>query len=170
MLKSDNERVLMSERIQSLKMMRHILFIAPQHFSYILVRPLISVALRPVEETDRLLKACLAVLCEICSYTVVCNHFPRSGCFQQFFLLFLLFYVGVLNSTVFIECDGVRALLRNTIMIPSSHMVEAICGALLFLLNKPASRMSAKIDLRYVISGYTNSAVVEKNTYVHPTT
>lgn len=77
-----------------------------------------------------------------------------------------VFYPGVLNSAVFIECDGVRALLRNTTMIPSSHMVEAICGALLFLLNKPAVRMTAKIDLRYVISGYTNSAVVEKNTYV----
>lgn len=48
-------------------------------------------------------------------------------------------------------------------------MVEAICGALLFLLNKPALRMSAKIDLRYVISGYTNTAVVDKNTYVHLT-
>lgn len=56
----------MSERIQSLKMMRHILSIAPQHFSIILGRPLISVVLRPVEETDRLLKACLAVLCELC--------------------------------------------------------------------------------------------------------
>lgn len=68
LLKTDNERVLMSERIQSLKMMRHILSVAPQHFSAILVRPLISVALRPIEETDRLLKACIAVLCELCEY------------------------------------------------------------------------------------------------------
>lgn len=68
LLKTDNERVLMSERIQSLKMMRHILAIAPQHFSEILVRPLVSVALKPIEETDRLLKACLAVLCELCKF------------------------------------------------------------------------------------------------------
>jgi hypothetical protein len=68
LLKTDNERVLMSERIQALKMMRHILSIAPQHFSPTLVRPLVSVALRPVEETDRLLKACIAILCELCMY------------------------------------------------------------------------------------------------------
>ncbi|XP_065214421.1 rapamycin-insensitive companion of mTOR isoform X2 [Planococcus citri] len=137
LLKTDNERVLMSERIQSLKMMRHILFLAPQHFNATLVRPLVSVALRPIEETDRLLKACLAVLCEIC----------------------------VLNSSVFIECDGVRALLRNANTIPSSHMTEAICGALLFLLNKPSTREPAKIELRYLISGYTNSFVTDKNSF-----
>lgn len=79
--------------------------------------------------------------------------------------MYLFFVTGVLNSAVFIECDGVRALLRNAILIPSSHMVEAICGSLLFLLNKPSTRNSAKIDLRYLISGYTNSAVVEKNRY-----
>lgn len=68
LLKTDNERVLMSERIQALKMMRHILFVAPQHFSLALVRPLVSVVLRPVEETDRLLKACIATMCELCKY------------------------------------------------------------------------------------------------------
>lgn len=66
LLKTDNERVLMSERIQSVKIMRRILFVAPQHFSVTLARPLISVALGPLEETDRLLKACLALLCELC--------------------------------------------------------------------------------------------------------
>lgn len=137
LLKTDNERVLMSERIQSLKMMRHILSVAPQHFSAILVRPLISVALRPIEETDRLLKACIAVLCELC----------------------------ILNCAVFVECDGVRALLRNATIIPSSHIVEAICGALLFILNKPSMRDSAKVDLCYLISGYTNSVVTEKNSF-----
>ena len=71
--------------------------------------------------------------------------------------------LGILNSAVFIECDGVRALLRNVILIPSSHIVEAICGALLFLLNKPSVRDSAKVDLRILISGYTNSVVSEKN-------
>ena len=70
---------------------------------------------------------------------------------------------GILNPTVFIECDGVRALLRNAILIPSSHIVEAICGALLFLLNKPSVRESARVDLRILISGYTNSMVTEKN-------
>lgn len=64
---------------------------------------------------------------------------------------------------MFIECDGVRALLRNAVLIPSSHIVEAICGALLFLLNKPSIRESAKIDLNILISGYTNSMVSEKN-------
>lgn len=71
-----------------------------------------------------------------------------------------------MNSAVFIECDGVRALLRNANTIPSSHMTEAICGALLYLLNKPSTRESAKIELRYLISGYTNSSLTEKNRYV----
>lgn len=64
---------------------------------------------------------------------------------------------------MFVECDGVRALLRNATLIPSSHIAEAICGVLLFLLNKPSTRESAKVDLRFLISGYTNSAVTEKN-------
>lgn len=75
------------------------------------------------------------------------------------------FHAGVLNSSVFIKCDGVRALLRNANTIPSSHMTEAICGALLYLLNKPSTRESAKIDLRYLVSSYTNSAVSEKSRY-----
>lgn len=63
------------------------------------------------------------------------------------------------------ECNGVRALLRNAATIPSIHLAEAICGALLFLLNKPSTRKLAKIDLNYLLSGYTNSAVVETNRY-----
>ena len=61
------------ERLQALRLIRQIMFLAPASFPQCLVRSLVSIAEGDHKETDRLRKICLAVLCEL-SKDVEKNH------------------------------------------------------------------------------------------------
>lgn len=100
--------------------------IAPEIVSPVLVRSLVSLGESGVEDGDRMLRACLATLCEL----------------------------GVLNSTLFIVCGGVNAIIRNVQECHSPRISESLCGVLLHLLEWPQTRNIAGVDLDCLAAPY----------------
>uniref|UniRef100_A0A0K2V7N4 Rapamycininsensitive companion of mTORlike [Saccoglossus kowalevskii] n=1 Tax=Lepeophtheirus salmonis TaxID=72036 RepID=A0A0K2V7N4_LEPSM len=115
------------ERLQALRFIRKLLFSCPESFPSSLCRSLIAIAEGGVKENDRLLRISLAILCEI----------------------------SVLNSTVFILCQGVRALTNSLLDCSMPRMAEAMIGCLLRLFNNPKTRSMANINLGVVITPFT---------------
>uniref|UniRef100_A0A182JFG1 Uncharacterized protein n=1 Tax=Anopheles atroparvus TaxID=41427 RepID=A0A182JFG1_ANOAO len=68
---------------------------------------------------DRLLRCCLATLCEI----------------------------GVLNPMLLIECGGVGVITRSVLECHSPRIAESLCGVLLYLLEWPRTREIAAVRL-----------------------
>ncbi|XP_053667809.1 rapamycin-insensitive companion of mTOR [Anopheles marshallii] len=68
---------------------------------------------------DRLLRCCLATLCEI----------------------------GVLNPLLMIECGGVGVITRSVLECHSPRIAESLCGVLLYLLEWPRTRDVAGVRL-----------------------
>lgn len=115
-----------SERIQAFKLIRKILLICPKNFDVTLVRTLVSLANGVGEDKDRMLRVCLAALCEL----------------------------GILNSDLFISCGGVAAITRNILECQMPRIVECLCGVLLHLLDKSPTRNFAGIDLHCLAAPY----------------
>lgn len=53
------------ERTEAMKIMRKILLTSPTNFHMAMARSLVSLANGGIEEKDRMLRACLAILCEL---------------------------------------------------------------------------------------------------------
>uniref|UniRef100_A0A182PNQ2 Rapamycin-insensitive companion of mTOR n=1 Tax=Anopheles epiroticus TaxID=199890 RepID=A0A182PNQ2_9DIPT len=68
---------------------------------------------------DRLLRCCLATLCEI----------------------------GVLNPLLLIECGGVGVITRSVLECHSPRIAESLCGVLLYMLEWPQTRDIAGVRL-----------------------
>nr|CAD7462148.1 unnamed protein product [Timema tahoe] len=114
------------ERIQALRLIRRLLVLSPADFPPALTRSLVALANGGAEEKDRMLRACLGVLAEIC----------------------------VLNPDMFVSCGGVSALLRNIADSQMPRIVECLCGALLFLLDRPSTRRHANVRLQSLAVPY----------------
>ncbi|KAJ3642860.1 hypothetical protein Zmor_025609 [Zophobas morio] len=114
------------ERIEAMKLIRKILLLSPSNFHVALGRSLVSLANGGVEEKDRLLRICLATLCEL----------------------------GVVNTSLFIETGGVAAVTRNLLECQTPKISESLCGVLLSLLDKPATRNHAGVDLHSIAAPY----------------
>nr|CAD7580287.1 unnamed protein product [Timema californicum] len=114
------------ERIQALRLIRRLLVLSPADFPPALTRSLVALANGGAEEKDRMLRACLGVLAEIC----------------------------VLNPDTFVSCGGVSALLRNIADSQMPRIVECLCGALLFLLDRPSTRRHANVRLQSLAVPY----------------
>lgn len=54
-----------AERIEVLKLVRKLLMLSPSNFDTAISRSLVSLANGGIEEKDRMLRACLAILCEL---------------------------------------------------------------------------------------------------------
>nr|XP_053655508.1 LOW QUALITY PROTEIN: rapamycin-insensitive companion of mTOR-like [Cherax quadricarinatus] len=100
------------ERVQSLRLARRMLQVAPSLFPVALARCLIAIARDGAKERDRLLRSALATLNEM----------------------------AVLNTAVFVECGGVGVLLHNVLDCAMPRINEALMGAILYLLNTPTWR------------------------------
>uniref|UniRef100_A0A182N415 Rapamycin-insensitive companion of mTOR n=1 Tax=Anopheles dirus TaxID=7168 RepID=A0A182N415_9DIPT len=135
------------ERVQALKLVRRMLVVAPEHLSSAIVRCLVALcesgttpngpggaggpigggpgggpaggAGGGVSGEDRLLRCCLATLCEI----------------------------GVLNPLLLIECGGVGVITRSVLECHSPRIAESLCGVLLYLLEWPRTREIAGVRL-----------------------
>lgn len=114
------------ERIQAIRIMRRILAISPSHFPVSLLRCLVSLANGAAEANDRMLRASLAVLCEIC----------------------------VLNPLIFIKCGGITPLVRNILECGLPRVSESLVGCLLYLLDRPETRSAARLDLQCFAEPY----------------
>lgn len=68
-----------------------------------------------------------------------------------------MFFIGVLNPEVFISSGGVKALTRALCNVgASSRIGETVIGALLYLVNKPETRIKAMISFDCLASPYTD--------------
>lgn len=114
------------ERVQSLKLIRRMLAISPDIISPMMVRCLVALGESGVEDGDRMLRACLATLCEF----------------------------GVLNPTLLIMCGGVNAITRNVLECHSPRIAESLCGVLLHLLEWPHTRNIAGVRLDCLAAPY----------------
>jgi rapamycin-insensitive companion of mTOR len=117
------------ERIQALKLIRKMIFIAPDLVSPALVRVLVSLGdTSMVESTkpDRIHRACLATLSEL----------------------------GVLNPTLLIVCNGVAIITRNVLECDSPRIAESLVGVLLHLLEYPQTRSIAGVRLDCLAAPY----------------
>nr|XP_027221348.1 rapamycin-insensitive companion of mTOR-like isoform X1 [Penaeus vannamei] len=100
------------ERVQSLRLTRKMLQVAPSLFPLALARCLVAIARDGAKERDRLLRSALATLNEM----------------------------AVLNTNIFVECGGVGVLLHNILDCAMPRINEALLGAILYLLNTPEWR------------------------------
>lgn len=69
---------------------------------------------------------------------------------------------GVLNPEVFILVGGVTAVLRSLSSVRSARMAEALVGCLLFLQNKPETRLKACLSLDCLAAPYTDLQAGDK--------
>ncbi|KAH8404427.1 hypothetical protein KR222_010690, partial [Zaprionus bogoriensis] len=120
MLKNDDERV------QALKLVRKMLAIAPEEISPVVVRCLVSLADSGIEESDNLLRACLATLAEF----------------------------AVLNPALLIVCGGVTSITRNVLECHNPRIAESLCGVLLYLLEWPQTRNICGVRLDCLAAPY----------------
>ncbi|XP_037816868.1 rapamycin-insensitive companion of mTOR isoform X1 [Lucilia sericata] len=120
MLKNDDERV------QALKLIRKMLAISAENISPVLVRCLVSLADTGIEESDNLLRACLATLCEF----------------------------AVLNPTLLICCGGVTSITRNVLECHNPRIAESLSGVLLYLLEWPQTRNISGVRLDCLAAPY----------------
>lgn len=102
------------------------LSLSPDMISPMIVRSLVSLGESGIEDGDRMLRACLAILCEI----------------------------GVLNSALLIVCGGVSAITRNVLECHSPRIAESLCGVLLHLLEWPQTRNLAGVRLDCLAAPY----------------
>lgn len=54
------------ERIEAMKLIRKVLFLSPSNFDVAVCRSLVAIANGGIEEKDRMLRATLATLSELC--------------------------------------------------------------------------------------------------------
>lgn len=102
------------------------LAISPKLVSPIIVRSLVALGDSGVEDNDRMLRACLAALCEF----------------------------GVLNPILLIVCGGVSVITRNVMECHSPRIAESLCGVLLHLLEWPQTRHIAGVRLDCLAAPY----------------
>ncbi|ALC49697.1 rictor [Drosophila busckii] len=120
MLKNDDERV------QALKLVRKMLAIAPEEISPVVMRCLVSLADSGIEESDNLLRACLATLAEF----------------------------AVLHPALLIVCGGVTSITRNVLECHNPRIAESLCGVLLYLLEWPQTRNICGVRLDCLAAPY----------------
>lgn len=116
------------------------LSISPESISPILVRSLVALG----EDGDRMLRTCLATLCEF----------------------------GVLNPNLLIVCGGVSAITRNVLECHSPRIAESLVGVLLHLLEWPQTRQLAGVRLDCLAAPYCDFTyrlgIMDKNKYETP--
>lgn len=105
---------------------RRILTISPELTSQLITRSLVSSSESGIEDGDRMLRACLAILCEI----------------------------GILNPVLMIVSGGVNAITRTVLECHSPRIAESLCGVLLHLLESPHTRNMSGVRLDCLAAPY----------------
>lgn len=127
------------ERAQALKLLRRMLIVDPFQIVPSVVRCLVSLSEGGAETNDRMLRSCLAVLCEF----------------------------GVLHPKLLICCGGVSAITRNVLEFLSPRIAESLCGVLLHLLEWPETRSIAGVRLDCLAAPYCDftyrAGIMDKN-------
>ncbi|XP_046330991.2 rapamycin-insensitive companion of mTOR-like isoform X1 [Haliotis rufescens] len=119
------------ERVHAIKLIRNICQLSPQKLCPSLLYPLIAVANDGASERDRLLRVCLASVCEIAFH----------------------------NTSVLYKCGGVSSILRNILACHQyPRLNESLVCTVLYLLNHPRTRhyIKANTDLEQLLAPFTD--------------
>ncbi|CAG0918553.1 unnamed protein product, partial [Notodromas monacha] len=102
------------ERIHAMRLIRRLLYLAPEIFPECLARSVIAIIQDGPQLNDWMFKAALAVACEL----------------------------GICNPVLLVQCGGITALTHSLVYCPSAApaMGEAVLGVLLHILNGSDTR------------------------------
>ncbi|XP_065290010.1 rapamycin-insensitive companion of mTOR [Dermacentor albipictus] len=120
-----------TERLQALRLVRRLVAVAPLELPAQLARSLVAVAADGAKETDDLVRACLATICEL----------------------------ALLNPKLCVDTGGFRTLLQSVLDCHHPPLAEAMLGIIFHSINDPATRqlLSRDIDLEYLVAPFTDS-------------
>ncbi|OTF78377.1 hypothetical protein BLA29_001901, partial [Euroglyphus maynei] len=165
------------ERIQAMRLLRHIMAIEPNQFPISLGRCLCSIASDNYMEKDMLIRVCWATISELTIVNAVCS--ARSGCIN----ILVRCAMNAITGLNISECDGdiyggknnryMKAHNPNNLVMSSGNGIitnftipytnialsEAIISSFLYLYNYPETRRLLHpngSDLFYFISPFTD--------------
>ncbi|KAI9556963.1 hypothetical protein GHT06_016757 [Daphnia sinensis] len=118
----------LAERAQALRLCRRLLLVDPSLFPIALARSIVALAFDGTKEKDRLVRASLAILAELC----------------------------IVNPSVFVASGGVRCFSSAVLDCSSARMQEAMVASLLYLFDTAQRRELSKLNLRFLIAPYSD--------------
>uniref|UniRef100_A0A671Q8I3 Rapamycin-insensitive companion of mTOR-like n=1 Tax=Sinocyclocheilus anshuiensis TaxID=1608454 RepID=A0A671Q8I3_9TELE len=118
------------ERTQALRLVRKMITVNAQLFPSSLTNSLITVGNDGLQERDRMVRACIAIICEL----------------------------ALKNPEIVAQRGGLSTILKNVIDCQLSRINEALITTILHLLNHPHTRqyMRADVELEQILAPYTD--------------
>uniref|UniRef100_A0A8C1XVM3 RPTOR independent companion of MTOR, complex 2 a n=1 Tax=Cyprinus carpio TaxID=7962 RepID=A0A8C1XVM3_CYPCA len=118
------------ERTQALRLVRKMITVNAQLFPSSLTNSLIAVGSDGLQERDRMVRACIAIICEL----------------------------ALKNPEIVAQRGGLNTILKNVIDCQLSRINEALITTILHLLNHPHTRqyIHADVELEQILAPYTD--------------
>ncbi|XP_052412366.1 rapamycin-insensitive companion of mTOR isoform X1 [Carassius gibelio] len=118
------------ERTQALRLVRKMITVNAQLFPSSLTNSLIAVGNDGLQERDRMVRACIAIICEL----------------------------ALKNPEIVSQRGGLSTILKNVIDCQLSRINEALITTILHLLNHPHTRqyIRADVELEQILAPYTD--------------
>ncbi|KAK2910930.1 hypothetical protein Q8A67_003063 [Cirrhinus molitorella] len=118
------------ERTQALRLVRKMITVNAQLFPNSLTNSLIAVGNDGLQERDRMVRACIAIVCEL----------------------------ALKNPEIVAQRGGLSTILKNVIDCQLSRINEALITTILHLLNHPHTRqyIRADVELEQILAPYTD--------------
>ncbi|TRY71427.1 hypothetical protein DNTS_011668 [Danionella cerebrum] len=118
------------ERTQALRLARKMITVEAQLFPISVTNSLIAVGNDGLQERDRMVRACIAIICEL----------------------------ALKNPEVVAKRGGLTTILKNVIDCQLSRINEALITTILHLLNHPHTRqyIRADVELEQILAPYTD--------------
>uniref|UniRef100_A0A8C1B4T7 RPTOR independent companion of MTOR, complex 2 a n=1 Tax=Cyprinus carpio carpio TaxID=630221 RepID=A0A8C1B4T7_CYPCA len=118
------------ERTQALRLVRKMITVNAELFPSSLTNSLIAVGNDGLQERDRMVRACIAIICEL----------------------------ALKNPKIVAQRGGLSTILKNVIDCQLSRINEALITTILHLLNHPHTRqyIRADVELEQILAPYTD--------------
>ncbi|XP_052454419.1 rapamycin-insensitive companion of mTOR isoform X2 [Carassius gibelio] len=118
------------ERTQALRLVRKMITVNAQLFPSSLTNSLITVGNEGLQERDRMVRACIAIICEL----------------------------ALKNPEIVARRGGLNTILKNVIDCQLSRINEALITTILHLLNHPHTRqyIHTDVELEQILAPYTD--------------
>ncbi|XP_060747730.1 rapamycin-insensitive companion of mTOR isoform X2 [Tachysurus vachellii] len=118
------------ERTQALRLVRKMITVNAQLFPSSITNSLIAVGNDGIQERDRMVRACIAIICEL----------------------------ALKNPEIVARRGGLKTILKNVIDCQLSRINEALMTTILHLLNHPHTRQYVRsdVELEQILAPYTD--------------
>ncbi|MBN3301048.1 RICTR protein, partial [Amia calva] len=132
------------ERTQALRLVRKMITVNALLFPSSITNSLIAVGNDGLQERDRMVRACIAIICEL----VPINSLGKMSAFSS----------ALKNPEVVAQRGGLSTILKNVIDCQLSRINEALITTILHLLNHPKTRQYVRsdVELEQILAPYTD--------------